>query len=577
MPKPPSGERPSNLRRKNSTQRLHDDSTSWGHQSSQASSDRKALRLLCAAGLWWTDCWSFPPAVGSQPSTPTHSDVAGFGDSTLELAARRMSPKKRSPQRCPPGRPKPDSGYGSESRGNSAGSRGSSAGAGGPEAPDSDQAANEAAFFSRHIMPLLEVLTGSSGASTGGLPPANAEALIKAAEQLYDVLEEGSLLGRRCRRRVDILTTVCQLLDRSQPKLQLALGRIIFAVSGWQIRATQSVVWSKSLSAFFPQLKVTGNNLLNVSKLVFKVSKDKSNDELFQFYCLPPYLLRTAETTQSGFETPVIYETLVYCVGSIKFLTDNAELAEQFVNGDAVSILTGLADRMLANNEVTFLFQGFFRRSSDCFLVSPNRPPTASTNACRTFWSKWSVLFAIVRTWRERTSASWTATRYRCWVPCWNNTRVTPNFSSPAPNCWGGRWSADDVFSMPIVEYLHSGRRASSATCNPYDLPSSVISDKLPCALCSKLSMQPACCEALAEQSSFCQRCLQLLNRHHTKEDFVLRMSYVLGNLVARFEAARCSLIPDKPALDAALAVLKHYMEKDKGGERTFQWGKYGF
>lgn len=132
------------------------------------------------------------------------------------------------------------------------------------------------------------------------------------------------------------------------------------------------------------------------------------------------------------------------------------------------------------------------------------------------------------------------------------------------------------IFSVPVVvEYLLSGRRVSSATCNPYELPSSVISDNLPFALCSKLSMQPACCEALAEQSSFCQRCLQLLNRHHTKEDLVVRISYVLGNLVARFEAARCSLIPDKPALDAALAVLKHYMEKDKGGERMLRWEKY--
>lgn len=75
------------------------------------------------------------------------------------------------------------------------------------------------------------MLTGCGGAPATGLGPADAEALIEAAERLYEVLERGSLLGRRCRRRVDILTTVCQLLDRSQPKLQLALGRIIFAVS----------------------------------------------------------------------------------------------------------------------------------------------------------------------------------------------------------------------------------------------------------------------------------------------------------------------------------------------------------
>ncbi len=167
--------------------------------------------------------------------------------SGLEAAVRRVSPKKRSPQRCPLGRPKPDSGYGSESRGNSAGSRASSAGTGGPESSggggDAEQAASEAAFFTKYITPLLEVLTGCAAGGGGGgalatsstasIGPVDARALIEAAEELFSVLERGALLGRSCRRRVDILTTVCQLLDRSQPKLQLALGRIIFAVS-WQ-------------------------------------------------------------------------------------------------------------------------------------------------------------------------------------------------------------------------------------------------------------------------------------------------------------------------------------------------------
>lgn len=85
------------------------------------------------------------------------------------------------------------------------------------------------------------------------------------------------------------------------------------------------------------------------------MSKEKTNDKLFQLYCIPPYLLRTVETAQSGFEVPVTYETLVYCVGAIKFLTDNSVLAEEFVNGDAVAVLTGLADRMLASNEVRYL------------------------------------------------------------------------------------------------------------------------------------------------------------------------------------------------------------------------------
>ena len=51
------------------------------------------------------------------------------------------------------------------------------------------------------------------------------------ADKLYEVLEEGKMLGKACKRRSVMLKTIFRLLDLESPKLLLKLARLILAVS----------------------------------------------------------------------------------------------------------------------------------------------------------------------------------------------------------------------------------------------------------------------------------------------------------------------------------------------------------
>ena len=80
---------------------------------------------------------------------------------------------------------------------------------------------------------------------------------MELSDTLYTTLELAGVLGKNCKRRSAILKMVFRLLDLESPRLLLKLARLILA------------------------LRVSGNNLTNVSKLVFKVSREEKHDSHF--------------------------------------------------------------------------------------------------------------------------------------------------------------------------------------------------------------------------------------------------------------------------------------------------------
>ena len=83
------------------------------------------------------------------------------------------------------------------------------------------------------------------------------------------------------------------------------------------------------------QMKVTGKNLLNVCKLLFTLSKDEKNDELFKECNISGPLVELLLPVDPLSD----YETIVYGLGTVKLLASNHELREQLASAGIMRLM----------------------------------------------------------------------------------------------------------------------------------------------------------------------------------------------------------------------------------------------
>ncbi|KAK2154942.1 hypothetical protein LSH36_253g04000 [Paralvinella palmiformis] len=170
-----------------------------------------------------------------------------------------------------------------------------------------EESPEEALLYNEKIAPIIDEMQRH-------IKEKDPERLSELSLQFYQALEEANLLGKNCKRRPLILKTVFKLLDLESPKLLLRLARLILA------------------------LKVSGNNLVNVCKLVFKVSKDEKND----FFFLEGNILDLLIDTLQMPDIMGSAEALVYCIGALKFLSSNDAIARHLVKKDLIEKLARL-------------------------------------------------------------------------------------------------------------------------------------------------------------------------------------------------------------------------------------------
>ncbi|KAM6279566.1 armadillo repeat-containing protein 2 isoform 2-T3 [Porphyrio hochstetteri] len=142
----------------------------------------------------------------------------------------------------------------------------------------------------------------------------NIENLCLACTKLYQVLNEGNMLGKRFKRRNVLLKTLYKLVDIDSDLLCLKVAKIILA------------------------MKVDGRNLLSACKLALKLCRNEKNDYIIQNDRLSDCLLevlRTGDLQKND-------EALLYCMGAIKFMSGNAVLLNEMVSKGAVEILLQL-------------------------------------------------------------------------------------------------------------------------------------------------------------------------------------------------------------------------------------------
>eukprot|EP00062_Callorhinchus_milii_P008396 gi/632951049/ref/XP_007891081.1/ PREDICTED: armadillo repeat-containing protein 2 [Callorhinchus milii] len=169
----------------------------------------------------------------------------------------------------------------------------------------------ETLYWDTKIQPILRELEPLSS-------DIDVEQLCKTCYLLHCTLEEGNMLGKMCKRRGILLKTLYKLVDIGSDQLSLQLAKLILS------------------------LKVSGKNLLNVCKLMFKVSRTENNDSLFQNDGILDCLLDVF----SGPDPLGNIDALLYCMGTIKFLSGNMALLKNLLNKGLVETLVQLTKQI---------------------------------------------------------------------------------------------------------------------------------------------------------------------------------------------------------------------------------------
>ncbi|KAK0053512.1 armadillo repeat-containing protein 2 [Biomphalaria pfeifferi] len=88
----------------------------------------------------------------------------------------------------------------------------------------------------------------------------------------------------------------------------------------------------------------------------------------------------------------------------------------------------------------------------------------------------------------------------------------------------------------------------------------------------SKSTLHTDCCSVLANLPQFYKAFVSLLKRHLMKDDLVVRLCFVIGNLTIKNDAARLKLFHESNSIETLLLILKTYLELDQQG-RTRAYG----
>ncbi|XP_025026171.1 armadillo repeat-containing protein 2 isoform X2 [Python bivittatus] len=296
----------------------------------------------------------------------------------------------------------------------------------------------------------------------------NVESLCNACATLYQALEEGNMLSKRFKRRTLLLKVLYKLVDVASDPLGLKLAKIILG------------------------LKVSGKNLLNVCKLVFKISRNEKNDSLIQNDQILDSLLEILRTEDLQTNT----EAFLYCTGAIKFISGNARLINEMVNKGAIEVLLQVMKLINEINEDDARFS-----------------------------SSGHLLVQLTATLRNLVDL-------------------------PQSRCKFLEYGA-----IPEICLMLEKRMGDKDICTNV------------ARIFSKLSSFNDCCAALADCSRSYALFLALLNKYPTKQDLVIRIIFILGNLTAKNNRAREQFFEVQGSINTLIVLFQTHCETDPNGK----------
>ncbi|XP_049751551.1 armadillo repeat-containing protein 2 isoform X2 [Elephas maximus indicus] len=310
-------------------------------------------------------------------------------------------------------------------------------------------------FWNTRIVPILHELEKEE----------NIETVCAACTRLHHALEEGNMLGNKFKRRSILLKTLYKLVDVGSDLLSLKLAKIILA------------------------LKVSRKNLLNVCKLIFKISRSEKNDSLIQNDSILESLLEVLSREDLQMNT----EAFLYCVGALKFISGNTGFLNEMISKGAVEILMNLIKQINDN-------------TMKCGVCLPDSG---------------HLLVQVTATLRN-------------------------------------------LADSPLArrKFLSIGALPDLCTVTEQYLDDKDVCNNI-ARIFSKLTSYHDCCAALANYSRCYALFLNLINKYQKKQDLVIRIVFILGNLTAKNNQAREQFFKEKGCIRTLLSLFQTFHELD--------------
>ncbi|XP_070398940.1 armadillo repeat-containing protein 2 isoform X2 [Nothobranchius furzeri] len=291
----------------------------------------------------------------------------------------------------------------------------------------------------------------------------SVDRLCDLCADLHHTLADADMLGRRCNERSKILRTLFRLVDHNSSQLNLHIAELCLAMS------------------------VSGNNQLNICKLIFQSSRSEANDIFFQKNSLIELLLGVLNTE----EVCVSGEALLYCVGTLKFLSGNPKILKLLLDKNCIGVAQRLIQKLCAVEDASIKMAAH-------------------------------ILVQLTATLRNLADHP-------------ESRRLFVSFSIPPALC----------------QVLHH-------YCEDEDICTNIS------RVFSKVSSYCECCLALARIPHCYQLFLDLLSKHHQKQDLVVRFLFTLGNLTAKGDEPRLQLFQCTGCMDTLLQLYSSYQRKDE-------------
>ncbi|XP_072218848.1 armadillo repeat-containing protein 2 isoform X2 [Leuresthes tenuis] len=184
----------------------------------------------------------------------------------------------------------------------------------------------ESLVWNNVIAPCLQELESVAAGSS----EVSVDHLCDLCDRLHATLTDTNMLGRRCKRRSGILRTLFRLIDLNSAQLNLHIAKLCLA------------------------LCASGNNLLNICKLIFQISRSESNDILFKNNSVIDSLLgvlNNEDVSTSG-------EALLYCVGTLKFISGNTTILRLLLDKNCLGVAQKLIQKLCIAEDANFTIAG---------------------------------------------------------------------------------------------------------------------------------------------------------------------------------------------------------------------------
>ncbi|CAH2004339.1 unnamed protein product [Acanthoscelides obtectus] len=312
----------------------------------------------------------------------------------------------------------------------------------------------------RNLEDVLDDLNNEHGKS------GNDKKIVSLLEELYKFMEKDNPMNKKVpsKLKVKILKCLYRFVESQNEHILINIAKVILS------------------------LKVTGNNLSGVCKLIFKLAKNDKNDQLFFQKNLLELFLDAL-----GRSSPLDdAEACVYGYGAVKFLTMNPKLQEKILG-------LGILQLMVLHVKIINVAKS-----------EKSTMPEQTTH----------VLFQLTAALRNLVSEELV---YDTFI----------SFGTIPQLC-----QTLELFFSDVDIVTNISRTLST------------------------ISTNECCCDSIVDYKNIYKLFIRLFEEYAGNEEIIVRLTYTLGNIVAKIDNTRVKFYYQDNSIDSLLNLWKIYLER---------------